>query len=159
MKGLVFTFQNVFTRQRRDGFFASEIVDDAVNMLNKERFKHAEIKQMVDDFLKDLVFKGWLTTGIDEKTGLTTYTLFDKVADPIALKLTSSEVAELEKEGDKLNEEYMYARAVYLEVDRFVSNRDNPDFLRTTKYFSSFIRRELLGKLVAIEYILGSNAQ
>ncbi|WP_351188939.1 hypothetical protein [Shewanella sp. TB4-MNA-CIBAN-0142] len=159
MKGLVFTFQNVFTRQRRDGFFASEIVDDAVNMLNKERFKHAEIKQMVDDFLKDLVFKGWLTTGIDDKTGLTTYTLFDKVADPITLKLTSSEVAELEKEGDKLNEEYMYARAVYLEVDRFVSNKNNPDFLRTTKYFSDFIRRDLMGKLEAIEYILGSNAQ
>jgi hypothetical protein len=159
MKGLVFTFQNVFTRQRRDGFVASEIVDDAVNMLNKERFKHAEIKQMVDDFLKDLVFKGWLTTGIDEKTGLTTYTLFDKVADPIALKLTSSEVAELEKEGDKLNEEYMYARAVYLEVDRFVSNKNNPEFLRSTKYFSDFIRRDLMGKLEAIEYILCSNAQ
>jgi hypothetical protein len=159
MKGLVFTIQNVFTRQRRDGFLASEVVEDAFNMLSKERFKHTEIEQLVDDFLTDLVFNGWLTTGIDDKTGLTTYTLVDKVADPIALKLTSSEVAELEKEGDKLNEEYMYARAVYLEVDRFVSNKNNPEFLRSTKYFSDFIRRDLMGKLEAIEYILCSNAQ
>jgi hypothetical protein len=159
MKGLVFTFQNVFTRQRNDGFLASEIVDDVIDMLNKERLKHVEIEQMTDDFLTDLVFIGWLTTGIDDKTGLTTYTRVDKVVDPLGLKLTSSEVAELEKQRDKLNDEYMYARTISLEVDRFVSNRDNPDFLRTTKYFSSFIRRELLGKLVAIEYILGSNAQ
>jgi hypothetical protein len=158
MKGLVFTIQNVFTRQRRDGFLASEVVEDAFNMLSKERFKHTEIEQLVDDFLTDLVFNGWLTTGIDDKTGLTTYTLVDKVADPIALKLTSSEVAELEKERDKLNEEYMYARAISLEVDRFVLNKDNPDFLRSTKYFSNFIRRDLMGRLEAIEYILGSNA-
>ncbi|MDP5145276.1 hypothetical protein ORI98_02325 [Shewanella sp. ULN5] len=159
MKGLVFTFQNVFTRQRRDGFLASEIVDDAVDMLEQELFTHAEIEQMVDDFLTNLVFIGWLKTGIDEKTGLTTYTRVDKDDDPIGLKLTSSEVAELEEERVKLSEEYMYARTILCEVERFVLNRDNPVFLRTTEYFSNFIRRKLMGRLKAIEYILSSNAE